>query len=92
VRLLVLVLALLAIRTEKRARSFCNCSVPASVAAERAVFSITSTISSFGIWVKMGYALSRLGRPPSFRKRGTMAALLARRSKGQQGRSRERLD
>src|SRR5262249_38083114 len=34
----------------------------------------------------------RLGRPPSFRGRGTMAPLLARRSKGQQGRSRERLD
>jgi len=31
----------------------------------------------------------RLGRPPSFRRRGTMAPLLARRSKGQQGRSRE---
>jgi len=35
---LVLVLDLLAIRAEKRARSFRNCSVPASVAAEAAVF------------------------------------------------------
>jgi len=43
VLLLVLVLDLLAIRAEKRVRSFGNCSVPASVAAERAVFSITST-------------------------------------------------
>ena len=31
-----------------------------------------------------------LRRPPSFRGRGTMAPLLARRSKGKQGRSRER--
>jgi hypothetical protein len=39
----VLVLDLLAIRAEKRFRSFRNGSVPASVAAERAAFSITST-------------------------------------------------
>ena len=51
--LLVLVLDLLAIGAEKRARSFHNCSVSASVAAERAVFSITSTISNLGIWVKV---------------------------------------
>ena len=41
VLLLVLVLDLLAIRGEKRVRSFRNCSVPASVAAERLFFSIT---------------------------------------------------
>jgi len=34
----------------------------------------------------------RLGRPPSFRERGTMAPLLARHRKGRQGRSQERLD
>ena len=55
--MLVLVLDLLAIRAEKRARSFRNCSVPASVAAERAVFSTTSTststISNFEIWIKV---------------------------------------
>jgi len=51
---LVLVLDQLAIRAEKRARSFRNRSVPATMAAERAVFSITSTstststISNFG--------------------------------------------
>jgi hypothetical protein len=53
VLLLVLVLDLLAIRAEKRARSFRNCSVPASVAAQRAVFSTTSTISNFEIWIKV---------------------------------------
>jgi Family of unknown function (DUF5670) len=36
-----------------------------------------------------GVLLPRLGRPPSFRGHGTMARLLARRSKGVQGRSRE---
>jgi hypothetical protein len=53
---LLLVLDLLAIHPDKRARSFGNCSVPVSVAAERLFLDYEHEHEhdspSFGIWVR----------------------------------------